>query len=496
MKNQKNIIKAFALSGIIISLVFISSCDDFLDLNPISSQSVDAFYQSEDDFEQAVNGVYNEFRSTYATQWQFGELRGDNTTMSGEGQIDDNPQMRWVDAFINLDARNSRIDHVWPNTFRTIQKANGVLTNIENADFNQEKADRFAGEALVMRAMSYFRLVRIYGGVPIVLTADVNISESYQTPRASVNDAYEVILDDLKNAIPKLPESYTGNNVGRITKGAAQTLLGQVYLTLQNFDDAATQFGEVINSGVYSLLPNYEDCFAPGSSGNNEAIWQLLYSADADQGSSFPNQFAPRNSSGILVESGSTHAMNQPSGELYNAYEDGDLRRDASIGLGFTNEEGDWIDAPYIKLYVQHPIKTGGTDCDWNIFRYAHVLLMQAEALNEVNGGPTSLAYEYVNRVRQRAKLSDLPEELSQSEFRDAVYNETRFEVAFEAHRWFDLIRTERALSVMNSKLSEDPKIIVGPWKPIEEWQLLFPIPQEIIDRSDAGVITQNPGYE
>ena len=495
MEHKKYIYKAIILVGIIALMAGISSCEDFLDLKPLSFDNVDNFYKSETDFEQAVNATYNRFRSAYAMHYIFGDLRADNTTMVGPGQIDDTPEYKWIDVFDNLHASNYRLAPHWPSTYRVIQAANGILDNIEKVDFNQARKDQFKGEALTFRAMSYFRLARMWGGVPIVLNADVNIDESFSTPRASLDDVYKLIIDDLTNAIPLLPVSYSGNDIGRISRGTARTLLGQVYLTRHNFSGAAEQFGEVINSNVYSLLPNYEDNFAPGAGGNKEAIWQLLYNAGHNQGSTFPRWMAPRNSSGIVVEPGSTFAFNQPSMELINAYEEGDLRKDVSIGMGFTNLQGNWVLAPYIKLYTQHEMKTGGSDCHFNIFRYGHLLLMQAEALNETNNGPNAQAYAYVNQIRQRAGLPDLPAGLSQSQFRDAVYREQRFEVAFEGHRWFDLLRTGRALEVMNSKVTFDEMETVGPYRPVQEYELLFPIPQDVIDRSHPGVIKQNPGW-
>jgi hypothetical protein len=308
---------------------------------------------------------------------------------------------------------------------------------------------------------------------------------------------YTLIVGDLLDAVSLLPETYSGSDVGRVAKGAAQTLLGQVYLTQKKYSDAVTQFSAVISDGNYSLLPNYEDNFAAGLQGNSEAIWQVLFmSGTDDKGSNYPNWCAPSGSDGILTGAGGAYGFNQPTLDLYNSYEAGDLRRDVSIGLGYTDRDDVYIPARYIKLYVDQSDGDGycDSDSDWNIFRYAHVYLMCAEALNEVNSGPTAAAYEYINSVRQRAGLTDLSG-LSQSAFRDAVYQEERLEVAFEGHRWFDLLRTDRAISVMNSKLGDDPATTVGPSEAINANQLLYPIPANVIATSSAGTITQNDGY-
>ncbi|MCK5211011.1 MAG: RagB/SusD family nutrient uptake outer membrane protein, partial [Cyclobacteriaceae bacterium] len=372
-----------------------------------------------------------------------------------------------------------------------------VLTYIEDVDFEQSVKGQYIGESLALRSLAYFNLVRIFGDVPLVISADADISDSYNTPRSSVADVYSIIVTDLTNAISKLPETYDVSESGRVTQGAAQTLLGQVYLTQKNFADAAAQFSAVIDNDNYSLLGAYEENFVGVNQGNGEAVWQILFKSGAgSMGSAYPNWHAPDGSDGILVPTGGTLGFNQVTNDMYDAYEAGDLRRDVSVGLGYTDNNGVWQDAKYIKLYVDIDPGAGTYDSesDWNLFRYSHVLLMAAEALNE-ESGPTAKCYEYINAVRSRAGLADLTG-LDKSSFRNAVYAEQRVEVAFEGHRWFDLIRTDRAISVMNSKVDAgDTGTSVGPGSPISEFQLLFPLPESVIATSAEGVITQNPGY-
>lgn len=496
MKYTK-IMKTLRLFGIIVSLAVISSCEDFLNLAPISSTGVDGFYKTAADFEQAVNGAYASLTSVYNDGYYllFADLRADNTSMVVLGGGGEQQKISF-DNF-SLDATNEHMLRFWTTCYIAIQRANGVLSNIEGASVDQARKDQYVGESKAIRSIAYFNLVRIFGGVPLVLTGNVNIAESYNTPRSSVDEVYTLIVSDLLEAVSLLPETYSGSDVGRVAKGAAQTLLGQVYLTQKKYSDAVTQFSAVISDGNYSLLTNYEDNFAAGSQGNSEAIWQVLFmGGTADMGSNYPNWCAPSGSDGILTGNGGAYGFNQPTLDIYNAYEAGDLRRDASIGLGYTDRDGIYIPAKYIKLYVNHDDGDGylDSDADWNIFRYAHVYLMCAEALNEVNIGPTAAAYNYINLVRQRAGLTDLSG-LSQSAFREAVYREQRLEVAFEGHRWFDLLRTDRAISVMNSKLGNDPATTVGPSEAINANQLLYPIPANVIATSSAGTIIQNDGY-
>lgn len=495
MKYINKITGTLRLIVILVSLTLVSSCKDFLDLAPISSSSADEFYKTEADFMQAVNGAFATLAGQYSYGYYllFADLRADNTTMLGPGGGSEQQKISF-DNF-SLDPTNEHMLTYWRVAYSAIQKANGVLSNIEGVDFDQVKKDQYKGECLSVRALTYFNLVRIFGGVPLTTIGDVNISESYNIQRSSVDEVYNLIISDLTEAVSLLPDTYPDEDAGRISKGAAQTLLGQVYLTRHNYPDAVTQFSAVINGGKYSLLPKYEDNFTGTDQGNLEAVWQILFmSGTNDLGSNYPNWHAPIGSEGVLTGTGGSYGFNQPTHDIYDAYTADDLRRDVSIGLGYTNAQDVYVPSMYVKLYVDHSDGDGylDSDCDWNVFRYSHVLLMCAEALNEVNNGPTAEAYSYINAVRERAGLADLSG-LSQSDFREAVYQEERLEVAFEGHRWFDLIRTGQALTVMNSKLGGTD--LVGPSEAIDENDLLFPIPENVISTSSPGVIIQNPGY-
>ena len=497
MKNIKIYLKATRLLSVIVFITMFTSCQDFLDLKPISSSTVATFYESQDDFNQAVVGTYAEMADvyTFAYYMLFADLRADNTSMMVPGGGSDMAK-RVIDNF-NLDPTNEELLKMWKESYEVIQRANAVLTYIEDVDFEQSVKGQYIGESLALRSLAYFNLVRIFGDVPLVISADADISESYNTTRSPVAEVYSLIVTDLTNAITKLPETYEASESGRVTQGAAQTLLGQVYLTQKNFSEAASQFTAVVGNGNYNLLGAYEENFVGVNQGNGEAVWQILFKSGAgSMGSAYPNWHAPDGSDGILVPTGGTLGFNQVTNDMYDAYEVGDLRRDVSVGLGYTDNNGVWQDAKYIKLYVDIDPGAGTYDSesDWNLFRYSHVLLMAAEALNE-ESGPTAKCYEYINAVRSRAGLADLSG-LDKSSFRNAVYAEQRVEVAFEGHRWFDLIRTDRAISVMNSKIDAgDTGTSVGPGSPISDFQLLFPLPEAVIATSAEGVITQNPGY-
>ncbi len=497
MKNTKiylKTLKALRLLSVIVFITMVTSCTNFLDIDPISTSTLATFYITEADFEQAVNGAYGELAKVYHSggyYMLFGDLPSDNTTTLLIGGSRDS-RKRPLDQF-NADASNAHILRLWRSSYRTIQRANGVLSNIDEADIDQGNKDQYIGETKAIRARVYFNLIRLFGDVPLVTSSYADVIESYTQKRTPITEVYTQIEADLLDAISKLPLSYSDAESGKITKGAAQSMLGMVYLTQKRYPEAVTQFSTVIGSAEYSLLDNYGDNFAAGMQGNDEEIWKVQFSANAGNlGTTYPGWYAPRGSNGVLVTR--SFGFNQPTQDIYDAYEAGDLRKDVSIGRGFTASNGSFIDAMWIRLYVDGLDEgaNNSSNSDWIIYRYSNILLLCAEALNEVNTGPTDEAYNYINQVRQRAGLADLAG-LDESSFREAVYQELRMEVAFEGKRWFDLVRTGRALSVMNTKF--DAGAVLGPNARIEEYQLLFPIPQLEIVTAEAGIIEQNPGY-
>jgi hypothetical protein len=379
-------------------------------------------------------------------------------------------------------------------SYSLIQKTNDIINFLETADIDAAKKSQYKGEAEVLRALAYFNLVRLYGGVPLVLARFENIDESYQKGRNTVDEIYAQIVTDLKDAETLLVTNRnTGDLSGRADRGIALSLLGNVYLTQKKYSEAAAEFKKVIDMNEYTLMTNYNDLFAAGQQGNSETIWQAYYlSGVSGVGSSFPNYSAPLNSETVLIQTGLAFGWNQPTSDIENAYDINDVRRTA-IADGFT-KEGNYYPYKYIKNYVDENAGTGDGNSgkDWYILRYADVLLMYAEAVNEVEG-PAN-AYGSIDLVRERAGLLPLTPGLTKDEFRDAVYLEERRESPFEGHRWFDLVRTDRALDVMNSKVKplSDPDNI-GLASPIDAHELLLPIPSIVIEM--APQITQNPGY-
>lgn len=493
--NRNYFIKGAMKILLLVSVISISSCKKFLETKQFDRSNEAAFYKTASDFDQAVIGAYSSLDNLYQGYFYFllTDMRSDNTSVYVPGGAAGPLSKSEYDDF-TLTSNNEHLLGYWNASYSLIQKTNDIITFLANADVPEAQKNQYKGEAEVLRALAYFNLVRLYGGVPLVLARFTNIDESYKKGKNTADEIYAQIIADLKDAETLLGiNRNTGDNSGRADRGIALSLLGNVYLTQKKYTEAAAEFKKVIDMNEYSLLSNYADLFLPGQQGNSETIWQAYYIAGVSGlGSSFPNYFAPLNSEGVLIQTGLAFGWNQPTSDIENAYDANDVRK-ASIGDGFTK---DAIFYPYkfIRNYVDESAGTGDGNSgkDWYILRYADVLLMYAEAVNEAEG-PAN-AYGSVNLVRDRAGLVPLSSGMSKEEFRNAVYLEERRESPFEGHRWFDLVRTGRALEVMNAKVKplSDPDNI-GIASPIEEYQLLLPIPSIVIEM--APQITQNPGY-
>jgi starch-binding outer membrane protein, SusD/RagB family len=494
MKNM-NLKKSAAVIAIFSVVSFTSSCKKFLESTPISQIGEADFFKTEADFNQALVGAYSAFAQVYQGNGYYAllvDLRSDNTTELTPGG-DGNDAKRNIDEFRET-TDNEHVTAFWQNSYTLIARANSIIASIGTSSVNADQKKQFDGEARMLRALSYFNLVRLYGGVPLETEPVSDVDASYKTRRSSVEDVYKQIETDLTTAAGELPKSYDDAGVGRATIGAAQSLLGQVYLTQKKYAQAAAEFKKVIDLGIYKLLPVYADLFKPGMQGNTEAILQAQYkNGTAYLGSNLPNHFAPTGSEGITIPSGGAYGFNQPTDDIANAYTPNDVRR-SNIADGYTSG-GTFVPSKYIRGYVERETGSGYLDsgADWYIIRYADILLMYAEAVNEANKAPNSEAFTALNLVRARAGLGALSG-LDYNAFRTAVYNEERLESPFEGHRWFDLLRTGRALEVMNSKVSAGGATTVGISTPIKPHQLLYPIPALVVITSSPN-IDQNPGY-
>jgi hypothetical protein len=319
----------------------------------------------------------------------------------------------------------------------------------------------------------YFNIVRLYGDVPLVTTETTNPNQYFGLGRQSAAKVYDQIKADLTTAIPLLPD--VAGQPGRVIKTAAESLLGKVYLTLKDYTNAETQLLTVVSSGKHGLLTRPQDVFAVSNENNKEVIFSVQFTSGVNgnsEGSIMFQQFSPS----ATVTGAKGH--NLPTLSLYNLYTAGDLRKGVYVTLAPTG-------APFDnKLSAPTTIITDGPS-DFVVLRYADVLLMLAEVENELSN--TTPAATYLNSIRNRAGLANTTA-TNQADLRDAIALERRLELIGEGHRWFDLIRTGTAVTVMN-KWFKDNNILIT----IDQHNLLMPVPQSQINTDPA--IKQNPGY-
>ena len=486
MKLKYNLI-AIALLGFSFS-----SCSDFLEQNPQTDLSENDFYKTADDILSAVNGAYSSLQEgdIYGNWYVFGEIPSDNTRNQLSGSVTTQNEF---DQFY-IDTQNSMIANFWKAAYKVINRTNTILGRIDGIEINTELANRYKLECKFIRALMYFNLVRVYGDVPLVLK-EISISESYDILREPKENVYNQIIADLKEA-QDLPVSYSTAEDGRATQGAAKALLANVYMTLHKYAEAETILAEVINSGRYSLLENtpgslnidgYKNVFSPVNHNSKEGIFEIQFlKGGYGEGSNYANNFAPENSGTNVVAVGGTGGNNIPEMDIYNAYEEGDLRRDFSMSLGYydNRKNNEWVESRYVCKFMDVPYQNNDASNNYPVIRYADVILMYAEALNQ--NGKTAEACKYLNMTRRRGfgyqTTETSPVDLQttdKAQFALMVEQERRVELAFENHRWFDLIRTGRAVEVMRSKGFS-----------LNETNLICPIPQKQIDVNPK--LTQN----
>lgn len=486
MKLKYNLI-AIALLGFSFS-----SCSDFLEQNPQTDLSENDFYKTADDILSAVNGAYSSLQEgdIYGNWYVFGEIPSDNTRNQLSGSVTTQNEF---DQFY-IDTQNSMIANFWKAAYKVINRTNTILGRIDGIEINTELANRYKLECKFIRALMYFNLVRVYGDVPLVLK-EISISESYDILREPKENVYNQIIADLKEA-QGLPVSYSTAEDGRATQGAAKALLANVYMTLHKYAEAETILAEIINSGRYSLLENtpgslnidgYKNVFSPVNHNSKEGIFEIQFlKGGYGEGSNYANNFAPENSGTNVVAVGGTGGNNIPEMDIYNAYEEGDLRRDFSMSLGYydTRKNNEWVESRYVCKFMDVPYQNNDASNNYPVIRYADVILMYAEALNQ--NGKTAEACKYLNMTRRRGfgyqTTETSPVDLQttdKAQFALMVEQERRVELAFENHRWFDLIRTGRAVEVMRSKGFS-----------LNETNLICPIPQKQIDVNPK--LTQN----
>lgn len=468
-------------------LLMISCKKEFIELAPISSVSVTALYKTDKDYQDALVGCYTALRSQYNSMWMFGDVASDDSWK----EVSRNQSSYYIDVF-TLDANDALLRNTWNNYYNVIARANSILAKIETADpAIVTLKTRHMAEAKFLRALAYFDLVRIFGDVPKII-APVNVADSYKAGRTKAETIYsDIIIKDLTDAEGGLLVKYTGSEIGKATSGAAKALLGLVYLTTKDFVKAEAKLQELTAAPyTYALLANYNDLFDyTKEEHHSEYIFDIEYQEGlGGLGSGFTNSFAPLSApyATFYKIAGGGGEDNNPEMGLFNAFTAIDKRRDITVNAtgGFVDGTGTFVKflqaATTTRKYLVQVLVSGDSKANWKVLRYADVLLMYAEALNENN--KTTQALTYLNMVRTRAGLAGYSG-LTQTDARDKIYLERRLELGMEGHRWFDLVRTGRALSTLAAK-------------GMKAHMDIFPVPLgQIQVMNNPELFSQNPGY-
>ncbi len=479
-----------------------SSCSDsFLELYPKDGLSEGNFYNTQESIILLANGCYLPMRDYEKSQhWVLAELISDNG--SHQNNVVTGEATRGViDQFI-LVSDNVAYLQFWQLSYSGITRCNKLLAEFDREEIvweNKAIKHRSAGEALFLRALYYFNLVRQFGGVPLV-TTPLPSQEAVGIKRSTEAQIYDQIIADLKAADLQFQQAASVKENGRANQWAAKGLLGKVYLTLRDYPKAEEQLLAVINSGAHQLLGNYADIFNPAKKDYTETLFSIQYSeSSAETSNRFIFWFAPHTSGGQVTNRPNINIIgagwNQPTADLIEAFEPGDKRKPVSIGFW---EGRDWDNQVRPIAYVNKykpPISDPNDRSSDNlpVLRYSDILLMYAEVLNQQ--GKVTEAIPFVQEVRNRAGLTAELTGLSQAELEKLIAKERQVEFCFENQRWYDLKRTGKAVEVMTRhgqrELLLKPYSYEGAYV-ITPNKLLAPIP---VNEVSVNKLTQNPGY-
>lgn len=432
--------------------------------------TIDKVYKTASDYNVAVIGCYSKLQSQVNFYTECCEYRSDNLTLSAPTS---GTQDRYdIDHFVEKPS-NGILSSYWANFNNNVYRCNLLLDQIDNANIADNLKKQYKGEAMFIRALNYFNMYRIWGGVPATKHV-VSAAEALKIARYSDEQMFDLIAGDLKEIVDNnyLPETYSSADMGRATDGAAKALLGKVYLTFHKWTEARDVLSQLI--GKYQLVSPIAQVFCVDNKDNNEIIFAVHFNKEVE-GEGHSYWYNITNASDETNQSSS----------LINTYPTDDTRKNLITYVKAANNV-------YLmnKFYDTKSTTFNVVGNDQILLRYADVLLMYAEALNEIgyDASEGSLALKYLNAVRERAGISDLTAKQlnSQEKFRKGILVERQREFPYEGQRWFDLVRMGFAQSIMAENGIE-----------IKDYQLLFPIPQQEIEKvGDTSILWQNPGYD
>lgn len=511
--NKKSIIIA-CMAGF---MVLGSSCNkDFLNQKDPNNIALSSDFQSPNDILLAVNGIYQSLRSSNNIGEDSGLWTDERSDDTGRNDNQSNAGEPFQFNNFSLIPSNTYLKSHWASLYGTISKANIVLTYIDKVSFpDQSLKLQYAAEAKFLRALMYFHLVRLWGDVPLVTrqltTADDVAANTSRVPQATVYAQIVADLSDVINNSP-LPNLQTGANIGRVSKAAANALLGQVYLTMATTLDQANRTANLNNAKTYlmnaynmktfatlSAIP-YTDVFdVTKKSTCPELIWQIVNKqGDATYGSSIAGNFQAKGET-INSLKPSTGIGANVQHDLINEYEAGDPRMTFSVKYANDPIVKDWFITKFRDASAAAGVLGYGGN-DWNLIRFADVILMLAEVNNYLGDSPTAITY--LDMVRVRAGMPTYAVSLTNSAYATkfptlklAILHERRVELAFEHHRWFDLLRTfttAELVSYFQSKSQADfGAVQLSNFNTKDRY---YPIPFDEY-KLDPVKMYQNPGY-
>lgn len=494
MKNLKIIYILFTV------LIMHSCSDDFVSVDSLDPNS-EAFFNSEEDYQDALVAAYDYLQAT-SKFVQYAEIASDNTLCGGESATD-SPYIQQIDDMIHSAVGQSGggLRTMWQWMYEAVNRCNYIMEFQDKTDFSNKTS--VIAQTRFLRAYYNFILVKWWGDVPMVVDKRIRFGDQLGIARTPASEVYALIEQDLIFAAANLP--YVQSETGRVTKGAAQALLGKVYLYQDKFTESANVLEDLINDGPHRLLTSeeYPDLFERYNENNIESVFEIQYS-DVDGGSydcfqclegNYAATFnGPR---GFVDSTGffdAGYSFNVPVQGVVDAFEDGDLRLKYSIldmeqyiadnpGSSYDENAG-YEQTGYFNRKIMarkgdlnNPDAALTNPDNYRAIRYADVLLMAAEALNR-GGISDARAKDYLNEVRDRAMLADVIS--TGTNLTNDIYKERRVELVGEGHRFFDLVRTGRAAGAIDG-------FQVGKNE-------LFPIPIEEIVLS-GNQWENNPGY-
>ena len=490
MKNIKSIFKIPVLISS-LSMAMLISCHDQLKEEVFSFVGATNYWKTADDANAGVLGAYESFLSSdYFGRFYFEltEMPADFTT------INRNDTYQQLDRW-DLLANHPFVLQGWNIMYQQIGRANGVIQNVPKITMDETRKKSIIAEAKFIRAFDFFNIVRLWGAAPMPLQVVEGVSTT-QLPRTSVDSLYIQIEKDLKEAEVDLPVTRTGAEVGRVTSGAAKTLLAWAYLTQKKWSLAAAKAQEVIASNQYKLLPKFDDVFSVSNKNNAETVFSIQFDGTTRGHalSSFSNAGGTNNP--YCFQGVNVYTVD-PKSDIWTKWDKNEYRRNYTVYNSVKGKNGNTINIdPNFPSFGKYrcPAEIGINNSFVNppVLRYPDALLIFAEAEAQAKGGPTVAAYDAINQVRRRAYNlpSNTPDatvdlkNLSLQAFTDAVIEERGYEFVMECHRIYDLLRTGTFKTKIQSIGKAAPR------------GSLFPIPQSEIDaNTKIGTSGQNAGW-